>query len=311
MVTSESLPTGSLDERVAARQNSLSAAERRVARYLADSPEEVAFSSAGTLGQLTETSDATVIRTVKSLGYAGLPALRRALQENIRERLTPAGRLEHSLDSMGPDPAEVLNMVISESIQLLEEASRTLRPDNFTEAVRIICQARETLVLGVGWLGILGSYLALRLNRMRHEARSTAASGFMLADDLLRLSAEDVVILLAHQTVTNEIDVALDHAAQVGARVVLVTDRLAEALSGRVETSISAPLSGTTSFSVQATTIAVLDALVLAIAAQDRQASVDSMAEMHRLRDRLRNPDDTTKRMAARRRAGDLSIGAG
>jgi DNA-binding MurR/RpiR family transcriptional regulator len=311
MVTSEALPTGSLDERIAARHSSLSAAERRVARYLADHPEEVAFSSAGVLGQLTETSDATVIRTVKSLGYPGLPALRRALQADIRERLTPAGRLEHSLDSMGHDPATVLNMVFSETIQLLEEAGRTLRPDNFADAVRLICGARETLVLGIGWLGILGSYLALRLNRMRRQARSTGASGFMLADDLLRLSPDDVIVLMAHGTVTTEIEVVLDHAAKVGVPVVLITDWLAEAVNGRIATSISAPLGGTSSFSVQATTVAVLDALILAIAAQDRESAVEAMTELHALRDRLRSPEDSSKRLAARRVTGELSISAG
>jgi DNA-binding MurR/RpiR family transcriptional regulator len=305
MTTPESSPTGSLEERVAARQDSLSAAERRVARYLADHPDEVAFSSAGTLGQLTETSDATVIRTVKSLGYAGLPALKRALQDGLRERLTPAGRLEHSLDAIGSDPKAILGMVLGESIQLLEEASRMVRADNFTDAVELIGGARETLVLSVGWLGLLGSYFALRLNRMRHHARSSMASGFMLADDLLRLREDDVLVLLAHQTVVTEINVALDHAAKVGTKIVLITDTLGEALNGRVTTTISAPIGGSAAYSVQATTVAVLDALVLAVAAADRESAVDAMTEMNDLRDRLRNPSDVPAegRLKARRSA--------
>lgn len=292
MATPDSPLTGSLDERVAARQDSLSAAERRVARYLADHPDEVAFSSAGTLGQLTETSDATVIRTVKSLGYAGLPSLKRVLQEGLRERLTPAGRLEHSLDAAGSDPEALLRMVLTESIQLLEDATRTIRADNFAEAVKLIGGARETLVLSVGWLGTLGSYFALRLNRMRHPARNSMASGFMLADDLLRLRRGDVLVLLAHQMVVTEINVALDHANRVGAKVVLLTDTLGEALADRVATTISAPIGGHTSYSVQATTIAVLDALILAVAAQDRESAVDAMTEMNELRNQLRNPRD-------------------
>jgi DNA-binding MurR/RpiR family transcriptional regulator len=103
----------SLEERVVARQESLSAAERRVARYLADHPEEVAFSSAETLGRATETSDATVIRTVKALGYTGLPALKKILQSTVRERLTPAGRFGKDLDNLGDDPDMVLSRVCS------------------------------------------------------------------------------------------------------------------------------------------------------------------------------------------------------
>ncbi|MET7998096.1 MurR/RpiR family transcriptional regulator [Amycolatopsis sp. NPDC005232] len=282
----------SLDERVVARQDALSASERRVARYLADHPDEVAFASADALGRATETSDATVIRTVKALGYHGLPALKKILQQTVKDRLTPVGRLGRSLDELGDDPEAVLSRVLTESIELLEDARRTIRPDSFAAAVKLIGEAREIVVLGYGGLGVLGSYLALRLVRLRLRARSAMTSGFLLADELLSLNENDVVIVVAHQVVSTEIDVALTHAHEVGARVILVTDMLAEALADRVSLTLTTPIGNSQLFSVQATTLALFDALILAIAAREREPALLAMALMNRLRGELRGESD-------------------
>ncbi|HEY7048829.1 MAG TPA: MurR/RpiR family transcriptional regulator [Jatrophihabitantaceae bacterium] len=293
-----------LDERVAARLEDLSAAERRVARYLADSKAEVAFASAETLGRLTETSDATVIRTVKALGYSGLPALKRTLQEGIRERLRPAGRLGRSLDKVGSDPQTVLARVLAESVELLEEAQRTIDPDAFAKTVELISGARETVVVAAGGLGVLGDYLRLRLVRTGRSARTAFASGYLLADDLLRLNDRDVMVMIAHQFLVRELDVALDRANEVGAKVVLVTDALGDALADRVTVSVSGPIGDTDMFSVQATTLAILDSIALAVSAHDRQDALDALEEMNRMRKELRGEDASGASSRRRRRNG-------
>ena len=294
MTATDASPPGTLEERVAARRDSLSAAERKVAHYLADHPDKVAFASAAELGQLTGTSDATVIRTIKSLGYDGLPGLKDSLRENIRERLTPAGRMSHSLDALGSQPDSLLTQVLTASAELLDEAKRTIRPDNFAEAVKLIGAARETLVLGPGALGAFCDYLATRLSRLRHRARSATESGAQLADDLFPLTSEDVLVIVVYKWVSHDIEVALDYAAKVGAKVVLVTDTLGEALADRVAVSISAPAGDTSAFRIQANTLAILEALALAIAAQDREAALASMTELNELRTSLRGENSST-----------------
>jgi DNA-binding MurR/RpiR family transcriptional regulator len=295
-----------LDERVAARSADLSAAERRVARYLADFPEEVAFASAGTLGNLTRTSDATVIRTVKALGYSGLPALKRTLQDGIRVRLTPPGRLARGADPAGTDPAKILERVLAESVDLLEEAQRTSQPEAFAKAVRLIGRARETVVIGAGGLGILGSYLTLSLTRLGRHARTVAGAGDLVADDLVRLGKGDVLVVIAGQQVSAEINLALDRAAEVGAKVVLITDALGDALAGRVAVSVSAPIGRADLFSVDVATLALLDAFALAISAVNQESAAHATDDMIRLRKKLRglaSGDDTGRRRRNGRKA--------
>src|SRR3979411_1059425 len=90
-----------LAERVAARLTDLSPTERRVASFLVEHAEEAAFVSAAEMAGQLGTSDATVVRTVQSLGYAGLPELKRELVNALKSRATPALRLGRSLAQIG------------------------------------------------------------------------------------------------------------------------------------------------------------------------------------------------------------------
>src|SRR4051794_31463361 len=82
--------------RAAAAAN-LSAAEQAVVRFFEENREEVLVASAATLAAKIGTSDATVIRATRAIGYAGLDDLRRHLADELRLSLSPAARLTRTL----------------------------------------------------------------------------------------------------------------------------------------------------------------------------------------------------------------------
>lgn len=279
-----------LQERVAARADSLTATERVIARYFAEHPQEVAFASAEELARATETSDASVVRTAKALGFDGLPGLKRLLQTHLETLLTPANRLHNSLDAMTDGPAGVLDATLAERIELLTEAQRTLRSDSFATAVTMIADARETMVCGIGGLSGLADLFVLRLTRIGRRARNASDTGLRLADSLLPLGPDDVAVVIVHNRMMREVRVALDHANRVGAGVILVTDSLGEMLRDQVQVVLTAPIGRPAMFSGQTTTLVVLEALVLAVAAVDRERSLTAITEMNRLREELKGP---------------------
>ena len=128
MSATEGSIRGTLEERVAARTDSLSAAERKVAHYLAAQPDKAAFASAAELGRLTETSDATVIRTIKSLGYDGLPATDVGELATWFRTRSHSGSLERYLEPFSHTVAvmqtpEALHRVAYECVEDLAEDS--------------------------------------------------------------------------------------------------------------------------------------------------------------------------------------------
>ena len=284
-VTEPRPPT--LQERVASRIATLTATERRIAEYLSEHPQEAAFSSAEELGRATGTSDASVVRTAKALGFDGLPGLKRSLQGHLQALLTPANRLSNSLQSIGDGPEAVLSATLRDHIERLQDAERTVDPAQFRRAVELIDQARETMICGFAGLDGVSEYVATHLTRIGHRARPAADTGYRLADRLVLLGPEDVVIVIAHNRITRENQVVLDHAARVGVPVILLTDTLGEALRDKVTVVLSAPMSRPGTFTGQATVLILLEALTIAVAAQDRERSLDTTTRMNQLREEL------------------------
>ncbi|MFI5586357.1 MurR/RpiR family transcriptional regulator [Amycolatopsis sp. NPDC051758] len=284
-----------LAERIGQRIGDLSAAERRVAEYLWKHPGMIVLSTAGELGALSGTSDATVIRTVKSLGYSGLPELKRAVGRHVVSD-TPAVRLRHRVEEAGDDPLSQLDQMLTESIDRLTETRRQIAEPAFGAAVDLIAGAREVVGYGLGISELPMRYLATRLQRLGRRARSTSATGFRLADELLPLEPGDVFVLNAPDRLLPDMTTAIRHARTAGAGVLLLTDSLGATLDSLVDVTLPAVMSptGLTQEGLSATL--VLDCLLLAVAKRDPRAVSANTELLAELRDRLAPRDLRSRR---------------
>jgi DNA-binding MurR/RpiR family transcriptional regulator len=270
--------TATLEERLAAQGRDLSPSERRVATYFAAHQEEAAFLSA---------AEMAVVRTAQSLGDSGLPELKRELIDALRSRATPASRLGTTLEDLGASPNDVLEHVLTHQIALLEEARRTLRREDFFRAVELLGAARRVVVYGTGPLEGIASYGVLRLARFRRQAAAITHTGRRLADDLLGVDPGDAVLLMTYGEVDPEVELLLEHAASVGAPVLLLTDTLGAAYSGRVAVTLSTRRARTGQWSSVATTLVLLDALLFGLAARDRPRTLEALETLKELRSRV------------------------
>lgn len=284
-----------LADRIGQRIGGLSAAERRVAEYLWKHPGMIVLSTAGELGALTETSDATVIRTVKSLGYSGLPELKRAVGRDVVSD-TPATRLRNRVEQAGSDTASLLDELLAESVDRLTETRRLLAEPAFAAAVELLAGAREVLGYGLGVSELPMRYLATRLQRLGRRARSTSATGFRLADELLPIEPGDVVVLNAPERLLPEMTTLVRHARTAGARVLLLTDSLGATLDSQVDVTLTAVRSPSGLTQEGLTTTLVLDCLLLAVAKRDPAAVSANNELLAALRDRLVSGEQRSRR---------------
>ncbi|MFI7065941.1 MurR/RpiR family transcriptional regulator [Kribbella sp. NPDC050124] len=286
MTTAETKPP-TLQERVAARLGDLTATERKVAEYLSAHPQEAAFSSAEELGRATGTSDASVVRTAKALGYDGLPGLKRSLQGHLQTLLTPANRLSASLETVGDGPEGVLRAILRDHIEHLAMAEQLIDPDEFRRAVELVHGARETVLCGFAGLDGVSEYIATHLIRIGHRARVASDTGYRLADRILLLGPEDVVVVVAHNRLNREARIVIDQCTEAGVPVILVTDTLGEALRAEVAVVLSTRMSRPGTFTSQAMVLILLEALTIAVAAHDRDRALSNTERMNQLREQL------------------------
>ncbi|QUH03886.1 MurR/RpiR family transcriptional regulator [Saccharopolyspora erythraea] len=278
-----------LGSRVRERLGGLSRAEQKVARYLLNMPQEqLVFATAEELGQHTGTSDATVVRTARKLGYSGLPALKREVGGALVNTVAPATRLEQRLAAIGPDLERAVSTVFTEAREDLENTQAALDVDDVREAVSLLAHAREVMAFGVGGSELGARHLALRLNRLGQRARFVGSTGFRLADDLLPLGRDDVLVVYLPGRSLHELEVLLDHARSVGARRILISERnLAKRLRPLLDVSLYAA-GGAGRIAAESTSaIALTDLLVHGVAAMHEARAIATRATLTTLRERL------------------------
>lgn len=218
----------------------LTPSERKIGEYLLRNPDEVLGSSAVKIAEATGTSDASVIRTIKGLGYQGLPDLKKEFLESVLRRRNSAAALDHNIESIQTNkrPAE---QMLANSVDIIDAFREGFDHDAFASCVEAVSNARRIYTYGLGAGSMVSGFLALHLKRVGFDAEAMMLAGYRLADDLLSLTANDCIVLIAPFHQTTEVEVIVDHAKEVGASVVLVTEALGMSLQDRVEIIIKTP----------------------------------------------------------------------
>jgi DNA-binding MurR/RpiR family transcriptional regulator len=283
----------SLQARISARLATMTRAERRVAEYLRNHSEDVVFATAEQIGAASQTSDATVVRTAKRLGYSGLIELKYSLGRQAISATKPVVRMHNRIEQAGGETASLLEQVFVEATERLAETLRIMPVTQYQEAVALLAGAGTVVGFGIGPSELNAQYLALRLRRIGRSARATGATGFRLADDLLALTAGDVVVLYTPGRLLADTSVLLDHVVRVGARAILITDSLGPILRDRVDVILPSVYSPS-GFSGEGLSAQVLtDALVLGVAAQDFGGAAATAELLAGLRSELTDGDST------------------
>jgi DNA-binding MurR/RpiR family transcriptional regulator len=277
----------SLLQRVEALRAQLSPAALRVADYLAEHPEDAAEASAADIAVRVNTSDATVVRTVKQLGYSGLPELRRSTKSEWALSYNPRAVLQERIATINTEAGSVLDLLVKDATDVLRETSVLNPPATVSRAATIVAEAHAVLVVGFGRAGGLADHFALGLNRIGHHAQAASNAGFRLADDLAALSDADTVVLLAPLRFLNEVQVAINHATTIGATTVLVTETLGERLANDVTVVLNTASSRHRLVSEAVATIAVLDALLLSVATASAGRALEHWTTLNQLRAEL------------------------
>eukprot|EP01132_Coremiostelium_polycephalum_P011584 gene11584-14188_t len=241
----------------------LSQTERRVATYFAANRHQVLVMSAMELARTLGTSDATVIRTAKALGFDGLDALRRAIADDLKTQDNPAERITQTIRETGGDLKKAFEDTQRAHIQAIEAISENVPVDDYVALVTRLAGAREIVIFGIGPTSALAVYFATQLTRFGLRARAVTATGLLLADQLLPMEKGDLLFIMAYGRVYSELDVLVDHADRVNAGKILVTDTLESQLGPRVDMTLTIPRGKTDAFSMHTATLAFIEAIIV------------------------------------------------
>lgn len=274
----------SFDQRVATRIGKMSAAEQRVARLFQDSKEEVLFASAAVLAAKAGTSDATVVRTTRTLGFSGMEELRRTLAAEVKESLSPASRVAATLQQLGDDVGGIFGSTLAIHQDSLERLRQEVSPKLFGDAVKLVIEAARVVIFGIGPSSAMATYFEMQLRRFGLDAVSFTRTGLLFADDLRALRQKDLVVTLAYGRIYREVDVLLREAKRGSLKTMLITDTLGGPLRGRVDLVLPVARGRADMFSMHTATLGLIEALLVGVAATRPVETLESLERLNALR---------------------------
>ena len=273
-----------LDQLLRRANQQLGAAGLRVARFIDENRQVVLASSAAALGERTGTSDATVVRTIQALGFAGLGDLKRAILNSIDHVSTPADDMRRTLRDLEKSTGHALDSVL----QAHADGINALRSDECRAQIAAGVQALDSstriAVFGIGPSAALATYVSVLLARCGRRSRTITATGSMLADQLLDLRQGDALLILAYGRLYKEVNAVFAEAKSLGLTTVLVTEANNTPLAKMADVAIVIPRGRPGQLALHGATLVGLEALVLSLAAAMPNDALTSLDKLNHLR---------------------------
>ncbi|WP_070380246.1 MurR/RpiR family transcriptional regulator [Rhodococcus sp. WMMA185] len=199
---------------------SLPPASARVAQLILDDPVLVSRSTLQELVRVVGTSEATIVRTARTLGFRGYPDMRFALATAAGQR-----RQEHQItgDITATDSArEVIDKISGAEQRALRETAAHLDAEVLDRIAEAIVAARKIAIYGAGASSLIAADLQQKLMRIGLISHAPADNHLAVTEAVL-LTKHDVAIGISHSGETGETLAFLRQAHQSGAVTVALT----------------------------------------------------------------------------------------
>ncbi|MGW0943848.1 MurR/RpiR family transcriptional regulator [Streptomyces sp. NPDC002623] len=197
---------------------------QRVAETVAGDPAGCAALTVTGLAIRTGTSEATVVRTARLLGYTGYRDLRLALAGLAAQQ--QSGRSPALTTDIAVDDslADVVAKLAHDEQQTLADTAAALDTGQLEAAVGAAAGARRIDVYGVGASGLVAQDLTqklLRIGRIAHAHSDT----HLAVTTAVQLGPGDLAVAITHSGSTRDVVEPLRVAFERGATTVAVTGR--------------------------------------------------------------------------------------
>ncbi len=271
-----------LIERIRENEHSFSKGQRRIAKYIEEHYDSVAFMTASKLGVTVGVSESTVVRFATEIGYSGYPALQQAIQEMIRNRLTTVQRLENTSRNVPLD--RLLDAVLEQDIDLIRRTAETVSHDAFYRAADALTKARRVYVVGAGSSAALAAFLTHYLSLIYESVRQLdATSESQILQQLVHIGPADALIAISFPRYSKKVVTALRHASNSGASVVAITDSELSPIAKHAEHVLLAKSDMVSFVDSIVAPMALINALIVTIAIKKKDEVSKTLGDLEKI----------------------------
>lgn len=271
-----------LEELLRAAWDGLTPSQTVVAEYLLERREHAAFATAAEVARRTGVSESTVVRLAGSLGLDGYPALQALVQRTLRDRLSTVRRMERAAAGLQGE-ADLIERVRVRDLENLERSYEALSRASFERAVDLIAGAERLVAIGLRTSHALAVLFTTALGYVGKDATLLDLGIGDPYDRLERLDERSVAVGFSVPRYTRATTELLAFARERGAATIAFTDSPVSPLGRIADVTLTAVTDMDAFFESFTAPLSVVNALVLAVAMRDEEASLAALGRREEL----------------------------
>lgn len=245
----------SLEQRVSDAYPQLKRQERRLADFVLDHLDDLATYNSIELAELCEISKATVSRFFKRLGYASFRDVREN-SRNLRQSGIPLVHVSNAGQKQLPQRH------LQREINNLQAMIQSLEHLDLDELLQHFLDARRVIILGFRNSYPVALHLRQQLLQVRNDVLLLPQPGQSLAEELVDLQPEDLVILVGFRRRPAIFPQLISRLVQQQLPLLLLSEPSALALGQQVRWWLPAPLDSVSAFDSYAAPMSLVNLLV-------------------------------------------------
>ena len=253
--------------RTSAAMSRLRDSEKKIVEFIVKNQEEIIHLSITEVAERSETSESSVVRLCKRLGYKGFQDLKIHLAKEV---ITPDKHI-HEVIEKGDTVIQIKNKVFQSNIQALYDSIEVCSEDQIEKAVKVIASARLIEFYGTGGSGTVAL-------DAQHKLLKLGVKSFAYNDSTLQsmsasvLTEHDVVIGISHTGSNTDVLKSLKLAKESGATIICITNNSKSPITNIsdivLQTASKETLFRTDAISSRIAQLTIIDVLVAAVANQ-------------------------------------------
>ena len=264
----------------------LSPVQKRIAQYIVENTEALAFATVDQVAFELGTNPSTIVRFAYRLGLKGYPDLQERTRQLVRGRLSAASKIINENSILTHLDGTIFGSSLGQDLQNICRTITGLDVKDLAKACEMIAQSTRIYIVGAyGSYGVC-YWLALALDRVQGNVVLWGGNDGMVSSQALDITSSDCLLAFTaapYSVITHRLAQA---AQQARAKVIAVTDSTISGVGQVADLVITAPSAGVGSQKSLVASMAVAHALVNGVARIDRSRTLDRYTRIKRLMDR-------------------------
>lgn len=227
----------------------LTKTDKKIAEYILEHKDTMGIETVTMMAKNIGTSDTSIIRFLRNLGYKGFSDFKKKMADRMiqqykesRENMSPGEKYVMSSGLLQSN--NVITDVIEKTVDNIHTTFRDLNPAVLQKVADVLIKSERKVIIGFRSSASCSVYMSRKMvNCLPNVFLLDKADSYVL-EQLVDLTKNDSVLLYSFSRYSKITYTIIEMAKEVGATVILITDKVTGPLAHMADIVISSKVGG-------------------------------------------------------------------